>query len=44
MVPTYKDVVLFKISCEKHLNLVWAQGKMLMKYLLLLLLTMGRQA
>lgn len=43
MVPTYKDVVLFKILCEKHLTQVQAQSKMLTKYLLLLMLfTMGR--
>lgn len=39
IVPTYRDIVLFKILCEKHLNQVWAEKKMLMKYLLLLLFT-----
>lgn len=39
MVPTYRDVVLFKILCEKHFNQAWAEKKMLTKHLLLLLFT-----
>ena len=41
MVPTYRDIILFKILCEKHFNQVWAEKKMLMKHLLLLLFTTG---
>ena len=39
MVPTYRDIVLFKILCEKHFNQVWAEKKMLTKHLLFLLFT-----